>query len=292
MREFVLERPKNISEVHELLGKYGPKAVLKSGGTDLIIWLKKDVVKPEFVIDLSSVEELKGIFVENKNLVIGAMTTINDLLACEKAKKSFPALVQAGSLHSDPLIRNQATVAGNLCSAVPSGDMIPPLYCYDALVLIEGPDGKKTMKIDEFVTGPKKNALKRGEIVVSIKIPIPEEGSEGTYLKAMRRESLDIAQAAVCFVVLKRNTGKADPAYKVRSFRISFGAVSPVPLRAFEAETILDNSENLDRETVEKVVRAAMEKVSPITDVRASREYRLGITENLLREALAKGGGS
>ena len=277
MRDFVLERPQSIPEALDILKKAGGRAMVKSGGTDLIVWLNRSIVNPDCVIDLTKIEQLKGIGLSNGRIEIKALATLNEVASNPAVGEKLPALFQACMAHSDPLIRNRATVVGNVCSAVPSGDVIAPLLCYGAMVEITGPSGDRTLRIGDFITGPKKTALAADEIVTAIKIALPEGKSAGCYIKISRREALDIAQAAVCCTAFESVT---------REFRISFCAVSPRPVRATEAERLLNGATKMDDGIVEAAAKLAIEAVDPITDVRASREYRLAMIEELTRRAI------
>ena len=278
MRSFVLERPESLSGAFGLLNEYREKALVKSGGTDLIVWLHKSLVSPDCVVDLSRIDQLKGIAVLPEQLEIRALTTLSELASHPVVREKLPALAQACQAHSDPLIRNRATVVGNVCSAVPSGDMIAPLVCYDAVVEIANASGSRSLKVIDFITGPKRTALSTGEIVTGLKIPLNEGRSSGSYLKAGRREALDIAQAAVCCVALEKVSTE---------FRISFCAVSPRPIRAREVEKLLNDSGRVDDRILELAADLAAGAVDPITDVRASREYRLAMIRELTKRAIA-----
>lgn len=279
MDDFTLMRPVSISEATEMLDKYGSKAALKAGGTDLIIWMKKFLVSPDYLIDLTLIDELKELQTNNNKLIIGSMVTVNQLMKHEIVKTKFKALFDACNLHSDPVIRNKATVVGNLCSAVPSGDLIPPLYCYDALVNIVSVEGKRSVKINDFITGPKKTSLKPNELVTGVTIPIPEGSTSGCFLKAGRRTALDIAQAGVCCTLTNKPTKK---------YHLSFCAVSPKPLRALEAEKMLDNARKIDDILLKKVAENVVNIINPISDVRASREFRIEMIKQLTKRAILK----
>jgi len=278
MRDFVLERPRSISEVLSTLQHHGKKAIVKSGGTDVIVWLHKSLKEPDYIVDLTAVEQLKGIVMNEDNVEVKALVTLSEVIEDESLNRYFPALVKACKSHSDPLIRNRATVVGNICAAVPSGDMIAPLVCYDAKVEITGPNGSRKLPVSDFIIGPKRTSLGADEIVTGIRIALPLVETSGCYLKAIRREALDIAQAAVCCTLFKGDS---------REFRIAFCAVSARPLRATEAEKLLNSCGKLDDNLIEQAARLAADAVDPITDVRASREYRIDMIAELTRRAIS-----
>ncbi|HPE69368.1 MAG TPA: xanthine dehydrogenase family protein subunit M [Thermotogota bacterium] len=281
MHDFLLERPDTLRAAHDLLQRYGTKAMLKAGGTDLLIWIKRGVVLPECLVDLSLIPLLQELSLSEAEMCIGAGVSVARFLSAEAISTHFPALVDACNSHSDPLVRNRATVVGNVCSAVPSGDLIAPLFAYDTQLEIHGPTGSRSCGIDEFITGPRKTTLQPGEIVTCLHVPLPKPPSSGSYQKAMRREALDIAQAGVCCVF----SGKAqEPAG--RKVRLTFSAVSAKPVRALKAEHILEQANQLDESMLQEVAILARQAVAPITDVRASSEYRLDMVAELTRRAV------
>jgi carbon-monoxide dehydrogenase medium subunit len=279
MLAFEMERPASLKEALEILSRSSPDTAVKAGGTDLLVWMKKNLVHPELIVDLSLVEELKGIsFDPSRGLVIGALATVNEVAEHPQVGKFYPALKDAALSHSDFVMRNKATVVGNLCSAVPSGDMIAPCCVHEGVMHLVGPAGQRKVPVMEFITGPRKNVLQKGEIVKSVEFPLPKGHSAGCYLKLGRRNALDLAQVGVACVITDEPGG--------REYRLSFGAVTPRPVRAKVAEDLLRGVVSPDESLLEKVAEAAMACVDPITDVRASREYRISMVGELTKKAL------
>jgi carbon-monoxide dehydrogenase medium subunit len=279
MLAFELERPVSFKEALEILSRSGPNTAVKAGGTDLLVWMKKNLVHPELIVDLSLIEELKKIsFDPSGGLVIGALATVNEVAEHPQAGKFYPALVDAALSHSDFVMRNKATVVGNLCSAVPSGDMIAPCCVYDGVMHVAGPTGERKVPIMDFITGPRKNILQKGEIAKAVELPVLKGHSAGCYLKLGRRNALDLAQVGVACVITDTPGG--------REYRLSFGAVTPRPVRAKVAEDLMRGVASPDESLLEKAAEAAMGCVDPITDVRASREYRVSMVGELTKKAL------
>ncbi|MCX7828146.1 MAG: xanthine dehydrogenase family protein subunit M [Thermanaerothrix sp.] len=279
MLSFELERPATLAEAMKLLQKEGAWA--KNGGTDLLVWMKKHAVQPKLVVDLSLIDELHGIqFNPEEGLSVGACVTLNELAYFSKARELYPALVDAAMSHSDHIIRNKATYVGNICSSVPSGDMIPPTCVYEGVVHVASHEGVRKVPILEFITGPRRNVLKPGEVVTRITLPVPEGPSAGCYIKLGRRNALDLAQVGVACLVTDGPSG--------RKYRLSYGAVSPVPVRAVRAEALLDGASQVDAQLMARVCEEAKGAVNPITDVRASREYRLSMVGELTATAISK----
>lgn len=277
---FTLMRPSTVPEVLKLLEE-NPKARLKAGGTDLLIWLKKGLIKADHLIDLGLIKELKAItWIEGQGLQIGAMATLNDVIHHPMAKKYFPSLVQACMTHSDPILRNQATVVGNLCSAVPSADCIPPLLCHRAMVNTSGPKETRTMSVEQWIIAPRTTRILPGEMVTSIFLPYASEMSRSTakYLRLSRRKALDLAQVCVCALFEWNGSG-------FQSY-LSLGAVSAVPFRCVEAEKMLNESQKVDDSTLGQVADLAAQAAKPITDVRASKDFRFQMIRELTQKAL------
>lgn len=279
MIAFELERPQSLEEAISILEKFGNRAMPKAGGTDLLMWMKDRLVTPDVVVDLSLIPDLAGVnFSQKEGLRIGAMASCTEVLESSAVKAHFPALYDACLSHSDWLIRNRATVVGNVCSAVPSGDVMPALYCYDATVHIAGPRGERIIPISKFILGPRKRDLGVGEIVTHILVPLPEGKTSGCYLKLGRRNALDLAQIGVACVALNGSNG--------REYRLAYGAVAPTPLRANLVEEMLKGIKAPDDDTLEQASALAKEAVKPIADVRASVEYRLAMVGELTKRAI------
>lgn len=286
MKAFELFRPTDLFQAFSQLEKNPEETMVKSGGTDLLIWIKKALVAPKVIVDVTTIEELNLIdYDAKKGFFIGTNVNLNRIIEDRRIAKLYPALIEACKAHSDPIVRNKATLVGNVCSAVPSADTIPPLLCYEAQPVVQSSISKRYLPLNQFLLGPRKKDCQPTEIVTHIWLPLPptEEGY-GTYLRASRRNALDLAQAGVaCTVFCKEGKGVK---FYAPTFRIAFGALSPIPMRVPEAEKVLNEADTIDASTIETVVSICLAAIKPISDVRASKEYRLGITASLIRAAL------
>ena len=195
--EFEYHAPISLSEALDLLARYGEKAKVFAGGTDLLVAMKKRENVPEHLINLKGIAELKGIhYDEKEGINIGALTTLGELERSTIVKEKFCALWDAVNVMASPQIRTLGTIGGNLCSAVPSADTAPPLIALGASVKIVGIKGERSVLVENFFRGPKESVLQKNEILTEIFIPNPPRSS-GTYLKLMRRNAMDLALVGV-----------------------------------------------------------------------------------------------
>ena len=211
-----------------------------------------------------------------KGLKIGALATIESIHRFGPVREMFPSLVQAASSIGSPQVRNRGTFVGNICRAVPSADSAPPLLTLGADVYIQGIEGKRKIALEEFFTGPGQTALKRGEIVTHLEVPVVPRRC--VYLKLATRHSMDLAIVGVAASAVLRDG-------RVSDIRIALGAVAPTPIRAMKAEEVLRNGFT-SASLIEEAARAAAAECRPIDDHRASASYRRDMVYVLTRRAL------
>jgi len=273
INEFDYFRPATIAQTMKLLAKY-KRSILLAGGTDVLNLLKDGSLKPEAVIDIKGLANLRKITFAKGRLRIGALVTFSELIESKTVNRYFPLFVETSRTVGSTGIRNRATMAGNICSAVPCLDSGPLLLAYDAFVTVVGPAGKREIPVAEWFAGPKKTALKPGEMVSGITVPLPEAKHAGCFIKLGRYAGEDLAQASVLAMALAGN-----------SYRIAFGSVGPVPSRADRIEALL-NGRELDARLLAEAKGLVAAQVSPITDLRATAEYRLHMCRVMLERAL------
>ena len=274
MKKFEYLKPDSIKETISILSQYGGKAQILNGGTDLIVGMRDKIIQPEYVVDIKAILEIDKItYSEQEGLNIGATVTLNKISDSKIVQNHYPILSEACKTVGSYQVRNRATLVGNICNASPAADTTPPLLVLDAKVNIVGPDGEKTVLLNQFFMGVKKNILKKGEIVTSVTVPHVEDEWTGVYLKQGRRKDVDLATVGVAVVCIGGE------------IRIALGAVAPTPVRAFKTEELL-KGKIMDEALLEKTAKFVLTEVSPISDVRSSQEYREEIIKALVRRAI------
>ncbi len=274
---FEVHRPGSLEEAISILDRHRGDARPIAGGTDLVLAIRSGALRVGHVVDITRIPELGIIEHLDDRLVVGAAVTISELLEDPVVRERLPALWEAMYWLGSPQIRNVATLVGNICNASPAADTAPPLLVYEAVVRAVGPEGERRIPIGEFFVHVKRNALAPGEMAAYVEIPL-KEGFLSRFRKIGKRraEVLSIVSAAVGF-------GLADG--RLEGVRIALGSVAPTPMRARKAEKILEGKEP-SPDLIEEAAAAAREETRPITDVRASAEYRREMSFVLVRRLI------
>lgn len=269
-------RPSTVKELVSALAKHKADAKIIAGGTDLVVLLRDKIVRPNYVIDVKGINELcKLSWNEKRGLTIGAAVTLNELLSSDIVKQKFGVLWRAASTLADPTIRNRATLVGNICNASPAADTAPALLVLDAKVEVVGRRGKRTVAIKDFFKGVKKTALQPGEFVRAVRVPNPPVGARGDYLKWGRTAGEDLSVVGVAALV----------ADSEKLVRVALSSVAPTPLLVPDVESAFRDGGSLD-EKIERAVSIVQSKISPISDVRCCKEYRLYMAGVLTKRVL------
>ncbi len=279
---FEYVQPRTIDEALSLLARHEGEARLLAGGTDLVPKMKRrEITPPAYVIDLKGIPDLDYIdYDEEKGLSLGALTTIHAIETSPVIQDKCNILAQAASTMAAPQVRNRATLAGNICNAVPSADSVPPLLVLEAKLKVVSQKGERILPIKDFFTGPNETVLTGGEILAEILIPPVPSNSRGIYLKLSPKRSMDLATVGVAALVIRENRLCSD-------IRIALGAVAPTPIRAKKAEGIL-RGQRFSDELIERTAQTAAEESRPIDDHRASAEYRRSMVQTLVRRAITQ----
>jgi CO/xanthine dehydrogenase FAD-binding subunit len=273
--------PSTIEEACDLLEKMGDGAMVMAGGTDLQVKITRMLVAPKVVIGLKKIDGLNRIsFGPVKGLSIGATALLADVAAHPKIKKNYPALAAAAEETANVQIRNMGTVVGNLCNGAPSAENAPALIALGGQVVIMSSKGTRHLPLDDFFKGPGITAIEPGEIVTAVTVPPPPAKSGASYRHISARGKVDIS--AVCVGVMVTMDGQT-----CREARIALGAVAPIPMRAVEAENMLMGN-RVSKELIKKAGLKAREESKPISDMRASAEYRKKMVAVLTERALTE----
>ena len=249
------------------------------GGTDLMVKIRRGDLRPDALISLRGIADLRGLDLDADPLRIGAMTTIAELESDPAVARRLPALHQAARVLGSRQIRNVATIGGNLSNASPCADTAPPLLALAALVVIAGPDGERELPVERVFRGPGGTCLEPRQLVREIRIDPPAPGARGVFLKK-GRVRMDLGLASVAAVV------ELDGETCTRA-RLAAGSVAPTPIRLRRVEQLVEGR-RLTAELLAEARRLAFDEVAPITDIRATEDYRRQIVGVYVERALAR----
>ena len=277
--EFDLLRPKTVSEALGMLAE--DVAMLIAGGTNVLVDLRAGKYQPKALIDIARLSGLRGIRRDNGHLLIGGGTTISDLLIDPLIAQHATALKEAASVFANPLIRNRATVGGNLADASPAADTAPPLLALDAEVELATLDGTRRVPLVDFLVGVRKTLRRPDELLIAVRFPLSSSGTVSHFQKVglRRADAISVLSAAVAVT--------CDAEGRCTAARIALGALAPRPLRATAAETLLIG-QKLTPAAIAEAARLAGEAARPINDIRGSTDYRRQVTEVIVRRLLDK----
>ena len=256
----------------------GADARVIAGGTDLILRMRDAVLSPGLLVDLRQVS-LDAISSQAGEIQFGAYVTLSQILEHAETNSMFPALVESCRQFAGPPIRNRATLGGNIVNASPAADLVPPLMAYDANIVLASSTGERVLPLAEFFTGPGQSVMQPDEILTKISLPMMPANTAASFIKLGQRRSMAIS------IVNLSTRITLDASGLVSAARIVLGSVASTPVRAFEAEAIL-TGQRLSDDLLISAAAKARQEVSPISDVRASEDYRDRMTEVLVRRAL------
>jgi carbon-monoxide dehydrogenase medium subunit len=286
MQPFDYYRPESFEEAFELLTMADKTVFPMAGATDLIPMTRDENWHPDVVVDIKALpglcklEEVETGACDTlgvgKCLYVGAAVRMSELVRSEWVRRDWGLLAQGAASMGNAQVRNRATVGGNLCTASPAADTAPALLALEALALIRGPKGERSVPIADFFQGPRKTVLKKGELLVGLLVPPHPQGAAATYIKLSRRKAADLSIVGVACMAHPHDGG-----YK---WRMAMGAVAPTPVRVPAAEAILNAGHNPDE--VEKATVCAFDECCPIDDIRSSAKYRRAMVVRMSRRAI------
>ncbi|MFA6009641.1 MAG: FAD binding domain-containing protein [Desulfobacteraceae bacterium] len=271
--------PSHLDEVFSILNQC-PEARLMAGGTDLLVRLRHAGadMKPPLIL-LNKISVLADIKLDAGDLCIGSGVSFSAIMVHPLVQDHAPLLAKAVGTIGGPAIRNMGTLGGNIITASPAGDSLPPIYVMEASVVLVSAAGTRTIPIARFISGPSKTDVRKDEILTQIRIPVDDGFQAQCFEKVGLRRSLAIAVASFCGRLKFAEDGT------VVAARFAWGSVAPTVAGSPEAEAAV-TGRRLDTESIKKSVAAATESLSPIDDIRASAHYRRTVAGGLLRRFL------
>lgn len=283
MQTFDYVKAKSVTEVVSLMSQHNGHARVLAGGTDLLVGLREGRLSADVVIDVKKLPELSEMSYSTKNgLRLGAAVACHRMYEDKVISATYPGLMDSATLIGGMQIQGRASMGGNLCNSSPAADATPSLIAHAAICHIAGPDGLRTVPVEEFCTAPGKNCLRKGEFLVYLEIPAPIVGSGAAYLRFIPRNEMDIAVVGVGASVVLDETRS-----KFVSARISLGAVAPTPLFVKEAGEALAGLP-VNSASIEIAAKLAQDAAKPISDMRGTAEYRKHISAVMTRRTIEK----
>jgi len=274
-------QPSSLTELLDLLDRFGDGGKIMAGGTDLVPQLKaREISTPRYIFDIGNLDDLDYIRDEQEVIKIGSTVKHRTLQASPVVKKKTFILSEAINNLATPQIRNMGTIGGNLCNASPAADTAPPLIVLGAKLKILSAKGERIVPVEDFFKSVKRTALEGNELLAEIIVSRQPKGYGGVFIKIGRRTGHDISLASGAVMVeLKKG--------RIEDARIALGSVAPIPMRAIKAEAFL-KGKVCTEENIAKSSEIASTEISPISDVRASAEYRIHVVKSLIEIAIQK----
>lgn len=278
--DFNYYQPETIPEACEILVRYGSKAKVLAGGTDVLPKMKQELLAPEALVSLRGISGMSDIeYLPGRGVVIGARATPNDIVNSTVLNENFMSVSEAAHSMANNQIRNMGSIGGNIVNAVPSADLPPILIALGATIVLVGMEGSRTMPLEDFIIGPSRTVIAPDEILEAV--VIPDQSTTGSaYIKFGLRASGALAVVGVAAAVTME-AGIAE------DIRIVLGAVAPIPMRANKAEAKL-RGKKVTEALISEAAQSAAAECKPISDIRASEEYRREMVRVFTRRALLK----
>ena len=274
-------RPATVAEAFKQLSEHGSDARVVSGGTDVLVELQRGIKPTQTLIDITALDELRGVRREGDEIVFGGLATHNDVLASRDCVETLLPLVQACAEVGAPQIRTRGTLAGNIVTASPANDTIVPLVMLGTTVVLGSARGTRTVALEEFITGFRSTTLQPDELVTHVRVRCMKPGERGLFLKLGLRRA-----QAISVISLAAGIGR-EPDGRVHTARIAAGCVAPTIVRLRKTEAFLVGK-MLDGAAIAHAARMSVEEIAPIGDVRGSAEYRKDTVEVYVAQALER----
>lgn len=277
MNEVRYARPESLPAALEILDKYGADARVLNGGTDLMVRVQRMQIDPAIIVDIKRVHEIADTLDASADgAIIGARVVMTAIIANDRMRRGYPALVDAAATVGSVQIRNRATVAGNICNASPAADTVPALLVYGAIVTLVSSSGTRDVPLEEFFLGPGRTVRQPAELVTSIALPPPGAQYGAAFGRLTRRHGVDLASVNLACGVDRNGV-----------VTFAFGAAAPTAVVARDHSGKLGNPE-LPAAERDELLRALIAGTSPISDVRAGARYRTAMLLTLSRRVLSQ----
>jgi carbon-monoxide dehydrogenase medium subunit len=279
--EFEYIRPETFAEASEFLARNVGEARPFLGGTDVFVRMRDGFMAPRFLVDVKKLQGMNDLYFDPQvGLTVGAAVNMNRVAAMPEVQAQYSLLAEACRSVASYQLRTRATIVGNICNASPAGDTIGACLLFDGVLHIQGVDGPRLELLKSFFLGPGKSTLKPGDIVTAIQLPVPAQGSKGTYIKLGRNKLSDLSIVGV--TALGRPDADCPSGYR---FRVALTSVAPVPLVVPAVEAYLAEHP-ITPEAILEAAHLAAEASTPIDDVRGSARYRKQMVGKLSARAL------
>lgn len=272
------EAPTTTKEAATLMAKAKGSAFLLAGGTDLLVRMKSGMIEPDLVVDIKRIAATQSITKTAAGFRIGAAVPAAAMGENAALKKAWPGVVESANLIGSDQIQSRCTIVGNLCNASPAADSVPAMVAARAKVAIVGPRGRRTVAVEEVVTGPGVTSLKKGEVVEAITLPKRPPKSGDAYLRFIPRTEMDIAVVSAGVSLTLGAKGV------VKQARVALGAVAPTVVLVPDAAKAIIGTK-LESEALAKLAEACEAACVPIDDMRGTIEFRTDVAGVLARRA-------
>ncbi len=290
--EFELLMPQTLPEALDMLAEGAPDVTPLAGGTSLLVDMRGGLRRPGVLMDLAGLSELHAIRQEDGHVVVGGGVTIAELLESPIIAQQASVLRDGAAVFANPLVRNRATLGGNLVYASPAADTAPPLLVLDAEVELMSKEGSRRVPLEDFITGVRETIRRPDELLAAVRWPVSSPHSIGAFHKLALRKADAISVLSVAVMVEGNGSGLPSPhrgggggEVYCQQARIALGAVAPRPIRAHAAEEVL-RGQPLTPEIIAEAAHLSAESAAPIDDIRGSAAYRQRVVEVLVRRLI------
>ena len=287
--EPLIETPASLAEAYAVLAESTADAPITpiAGGTDVMVRITGEIGEPPSrMVDLSRIGDLRGIVVDGRAVVIGALTTYTEIRRSSVCREHLPALVEASATIGAAQIQNRGTIGGNIANASPAGDTLPVLLAVDAAIVVGGPRGERTIAAGDFWVAYRRTALAPDELILSIRIPLAG-GRETRFRKVGTRRAQAISKVVMALSWRETRTGSES---RWEDVRLALGSVADRPIRARATEAVLTGAPPTP-ETADAAAEALATEIVPIDDVRSTADYRRAVAARVLHRMIRDAGG-